>query len=132
MLWASPSLSEVTPFQPGRPPDIESSRDSGCRHELGRLVQFCACRNPTSAICRVMRFSLCAWDWISFQTEFGGELIVSSERFQLVPRGVFDLDAVAPALLLADMFDLAGIENAGRAFGRRRRFQIPRDLADFF
>ena len=27
-------------------------------HELGGLVQFCACRKPTIAICRVMLFSL--------------------------------------------------------------------------
>src|SRR4026209_83255 len=78
-----------------------------------------------------MRFSLCAQDWISFQVEFGGHLVVSSKRFQPVPGGVLDLDAVAPALLFADMFDLAGIEYAGRTFRWRRRFQIAGELADF-
>src|SRR6266853_1935138 len=36
---------------PAIPPDA---------HELGRLVQFCACWKPTIAICRVMLFSLSA------------------------------------------------------------------------
>src|SRR5258708_38550326 len=38
--------------------DIESLRDSGWRHELGRLVQFCACRKPIITICRHVRLSL--------------------------------------------------------------------------
>src|ERR1700737_2514356 len=33
---------------------MESSRDSGWRHDAGRLVQFCACRKPTITICRAM------------------------------------------------------------------------------
>src|SRR5215207_2712972 len=77
-----------------------------------------------------MPFSF-ARDWISFQVELGGHLVVSSERSQPVPGRVLDLDAVAPALLFADMLDLAGIEYAGRAFRRRRRFQIAGELADF-
>src|SRR5262245_39295761 len=77
-----------------------------------------------------MPFSLCWQDWISFQVELGGELVIGGQRLQSVPGGVFDFDAVAPALLLADMLNLAGIEHAGRAFRRRRRFQITRELAD--
>ena len=35
------------------------------------------------------------------------------------------------ALLLAEVFDLAGIEHAGRALRGRRRFQVAREFADF-
>src|SRR5438270_11044355 len=76
-----------------------------------------------------MPFSLCWRN--SFQVELGGQLVVCSQRLQFIPGGVLDLDAVAPALLRADMFDLAGIEYAGVAFRRRRRFQISGELANF-
>src|ERR1700748_1022430 len=104
---------------------MESSRDSGCRHELGKFVQFCACRKPTIAICRVMPSSL------SRQIEIFGELVFACERAQLFPRRVLDLDAVLGPLLLADVFDFAGIEHAGRALRGWRRFQVTRELADF-
>src|SRR4051812_9976755 len=76
-----------------------------------------------------MPFSLCWRN--SFQVEFGSQSVVGGQRLQLVPGRVLDCDAVAPALLLANMFDLAGIEHARRALGWRRRFQIARELADF-
>src|ERR1043166_2101865 len=37
---------------------MESSRDSGWRHDAGKFVQFCACRKPTITICRAMLVSL--------------------------------------------------------------------------
>src|SRR5262249_36700049 len=104
---------------------MESSRDSGCRHELGRLVQFCACRKPTITICRVMLSSL------SRQIELGCEFVLACECAKLLPRRVLDLDTFFGPLLLADVLALAGIEHAGRTFRRRRRFQITRELADF-
>src|SRR6185312_3461466 len=103
---------------------MESSRESGCRQELGRLVQFCACRKPTSAICRVMLFSL------SREVELAGDLVSARQRAQFLPRRILDLDTVLAALLLAQIFDLARIEHAAGAFRRRRRFQIARELRD--
>src|ERR1700726_2200188 len=100
---------------------MESSRDSGCRQELGRLVQFCACRKPTITICRVMLLSLCRPDAKSIEVKRGGQFVFARERTQLVPGRVLDVDAGGSTLLLAKIFDLAGIEHPGRAFGRWRR-----------
>src|SRR5258708_8777493 len=93
--------------------DIESSRDSGCRHELGKLVQFCACRKPTITICRVMLLSLCRPNAISREIERFVQFVFVCERAELVPGGVFDVDARNPALLLPHIFDLALITHAG-------------------
>src|ERR1700748_408870 len=106
---------------------MESSRESGWRHELGRLVQFCACRKPTIAICRVMLLSMSAR---LSKVELCGEAIVPRQRAQLVPGRVLDLDAVLLSFLLAQKFDLARIEHAMRAFRRRRRLQIAREVGD--
>src|SRR5215469_3882426 len=104
---------------------MESSRESGWRQELGRLVQFCACRKPTIAICRVMLLSLFG---VSREIEFGGKLVFAGQRAQFVPGRVLDLDAVFSALKFAQELDLARIEHAGRTFRRRRRFEISREL----
>jgi hypothetical protein len=50
----------------------------------------------------------------------------------IFPGRVFDLDAVRLALLLPDIFDLARIEHAARAFGGRRRLEISREFGDLF
>ena len=47
------------------------------------------------------------------EIEFGGQFVFAGQRAQLVPGGVFDVDAGDLALLLADIFDLARIEHAG-------------------
>src|SRR5689334_5905878 len=67
----------------------------------------------------------------SRHSEFGGDLVFARERAQFFPRGVLDLDAVLAPLLLAQIFDFAGIEHALRALRRRRRFQIAREVGDF-
>src|SRR6187200_1240596 len=78
-----------------------------------------------------MLFSLCRWNLISCQIELGGQFVVASQRTQLFPRGVFDFDTCRLALLLPDILDLARIEHAGGAFGRRRGLEIARELRDF-
>src|SRR5258708_5839729 len=93
--------------------DIESSRDSGWRHELGRLVQFCACRKPTITICRVMLLSQCRPDDMSREIKLGGQFVFTGQRAQSFPCRVFDVDAGNLALLLPGIFDLARIEHAG-------------------
>src|SRR5499433_1211002 len=109
---------------------MESSRDSGCRHELGRLVQFCACRKPTIAICRVMLFSLSAG--LLGETQLTRDLVFGRKRAQFVPGRVLDLDADLATFLLPQIFDLARIEHAVRAFGRWRRFEVTCELGDLF
>ena len=44
--------SEVTPYL-AIPGDQLSVREAGWRHELAKLVQFCACRKPTRIIWRI-------------------------------------------------------------------------------
>src|SRR4051812_22605527 len=105
---------------------MESSRESGCRQELGKFVQFCACRKPTSTICRFMLFSKIP----SGQIEDGVEPVFPRQRAQLLPGRILDLDAVAQALLLAHALDLAGIVDALAALGRRRRFEVMREFGD--
>ena len=48
----------------------------------------------------------------SRKCEFAGELVFISQRAQFFPSRIFYLDAVTPSLLLAQIFDLAGIEHA--------------------
>src|SRR5215470_7284777 len=115
---------------------MESSRDSGCRHDAGRLVQFCACRNPTITICRAMyllldRLPTNKLRLALFQIKLRGEAVFAGKRAQLVPGGVLDLDAGLGALLGAHMLDLAGIEHARAAGGGRRRLEITREVSDF-
>src|ERR1700730_4550608 len=108
---------------------MESSRDSGWRHDAGRLVQFCACRKPTITICRVMfdlqTNSTSSWgarrrrasrrmaaSSDSFQIQLRGQTVFGGEAAQLVPGRVLDIDAVLGALLRALVLHLAGIEHA--------------------
>src|SRR5258708_19427836 len=84
--------------------DIESSRDSGWRHELGRLVQFCACRKPTITICRVMLLSRCRPDDMSREVKLGGQFVFAGQRAQFFPCRVFDFDPRNLPLLLPDLF----------------------------
>src|ERR1700730_4024553 len=108
---------------------MESSRDSGWRHDAGRLVQFCACRKPTITICPAMCCSLIAYLQTNprlalSQIKLRGETVFGGKRAQFVPSGVLDLDAVLGTLLRAQMLDLAGIEHPGTAGGGRRRLEI--------
>src|SRR5262245_51910952 len=114
---------------------MESSRDSGCRHDAGRLVQFCACRKPTITICRAMyllldRLPTNKLRLALFQIKLRGEAVFAGKRAQLVPGSVLDLNAVLGALLRAHVLDLAGIEHAGAAGGRRCRLEIAREVGD--
>src|SRR5687767_14379501 len=65
-----------------------------------------------------------------FQVEFRREAVLGGERPQLVPCGVLDVDTGLAALDLAYVLDLAGIEHAGAAHGRRCRLEVARELAD--
>src|ERR1700744_963921 len=132
---------------------MESSRDSGCRQELGRFVQFWACRKPTIAICRVIlvllvrrppvsalslrmtaytrgECGLSAPDDALGEIELFGDLVFAGKRTQFLESRVLDLDAVAPPLRFAHGFDLTRIEHPARAFGRRCRLQVARELRD--
>src|SRR5436853_7149050 len=121
---------------------MESSRDSGCRHELGRFVQFCACRKPTITICRVMKFAPCVscrCCWFAsnvccrlFQVQFVCEFVLRGELLQLGPGRVLDVDTVLPALLFADVLDLARVEYAGASFRGWCFLEIAREFTDLF
>ena len=60
------------------------------------------------------------------------QFVFARERAQFVPGGVLDVDARNPALLLAQIFDLARIEHAGRTFRGRRGLEITREFGDLF
>src|SRR6267154_3752170 len=66
----------------------------------------------------------------SLQRELAGEAVALGQGFDLVPGRLLDIDAVLAAVLLAPVLDLAGIEHAAAAFGRRRLLQIFDELAD--
>src|SRR2546421_10002598 len=78
-----------------------------------------------------MLLSLCRPNALACELEFGSQFVFASQRAQFVPGCVFDGDARHLALLLPDVFDLARIEYATGAFGRRRCFQISGELGDF-
>src|SRR5262249_15382640 len=65
-----------------------------------------------------------------FQIKLRGEAVFAGKRAQLVPGGVFDLDAVLGALLRAQVLDLAGVEYARAAGSRRRRLEIAREVGN--
>src|SRR6516162_6420193 len=65
------------------------------------------------------------------QPQFCRVPVFAGQGLQFVPGCVLDLDAVLAALLLTQIFDLTGIEHAGRTLRRRRRLQIARELGDF-
>src|SRR5437763_7286974 len=62
--------------------------------------------------------------------ELAGEAVILRQRLDLVPGRILDLDAVLAPVLLAAVLDLAGIEDAARAFGGRRLLQVAHEFAD--
>src|SRR5215467_3089913 len=66
------------------------------------------------------------------ESQLTRDLVFGRKRAQFVPGRVLDLDADLATFLLPQIFDLARIEHAVRAFGRRRRFEVTRELGDLF
>src|SRR6516162_6062982 len=66
------------------------------------------------------------------ETQLTRDLVFGRKRAQFLPGRVLDLDADLATFLLPQIFDLARIEHAVRAFGRRRRFEVTRELGDLF
>src|SRR6516164_8009620 len=75
-----------------------------------------------------MLFSLSAG--LLGETQLTRDLVFGRKRAQFVPGRVLDLDADLATFLLPQIFDLARIEHGVRAFGRRRRFEVTRELGD--
>src|SRR5262245_53266904 len=66
------------------------------------------------------------------ETQLTRDLVFDRKRAQFVPGRVLDLDADLATFLLPQIFDLARIKHAVRAFGRWRRFEVTRELGDLF